>query len=170
MRTSSTSFSRNGVASSLRKYSASSTDGRSVSWSMYTRSGSKPWNRRALLPFLPATNRRTWKCGHFDTSTPLAPISAMSERRLSRYGPDDCTRCWADFSFAVATISMVRVIFFVEATLLIRLRMTFGCSGMLSWPRLVRNLGRLPLVGLEGIDLFLELGGGVVVQRLGLGD
>ena len=39
----------------------------------------------------------------------------MSGRRLSRYGPDDCTRCWAAFSFAVATISMVRVIFFVEA-------------------------------------------------------
>ena len=74
---------------------------------------------------------RVSKWGHFDTSTPLAPISPMRERRLSRYGPDDCTRCWADFSFAVATISMVRVIFFVEATLLIRLRMTFGCSGML---------------------------------------
>jgi hypothetical protein len=31
---------------------------------------------------------------------------------------------------AVATISMVRVIFFVDETLLMRLRMTFGCSGM----------------------------------------
>jgi hypothetical protein len=33
-------------------------------------------------------------------------------------------------SFAVATISMVRVIFFVDETLLIRFRMTLGCSGM----------------------------------------
>jgi hypothetical protein len=30
----------------------------------------------------------------------------------------------------VATISMVRVIFFVEETLRMRLRMTLGCSGM----------------------------------------